>query len=306
MSHMSSFAIFRLPYEQQHTFIQQTAGQPLELRSCAELSGQSGFVVAPFMPSDSRPILVIRPDVVTHDVPWSQLQVSPSACSSSLADDPRSDYHIDFANFHAHLVNGDFAKLVLSRSIFIPAESPLSPVELYQKACASYPRMMIILVSTPQSGTWLVATPEILLSGRGAQWQTVALAGTMPFSEQVLCHLAHLRSDFHFQLNDTQTIGEIIQTLHPTPAVCGLPKHQALNFILHNEHHDRSYYSGFMGPLFVDDTTHLFVTLRCMQLFTNGYHLYAGGGILCDSQEEQEWHETEIKLDTMRRVIKTE
>jgi isochorismate synthase len=43
-----------------------------------------------------------------------------------------------------------------------------------------------------------------------------------------------------------------------------------------------------------------------MQLFTNGYHLYAGGGILCDSQEEQEWHETEIKLDTMRRVIKTE
>ena len=321
---MSSFAIFRLPYEQQHTFIQQTAGQP----------GQSGFVVAPFMPSDSRPILVIRPDVVTHDVPWSQLQVSPSACSSSLADDPRSDYHIDFANFHAHLVNGDFAKLVLSRSIFIPVDSPLSPVELYQKACASYPRMMIILVSTPQSGTWLVATPEILLSGRG---------GTMPFSEQVLWsdkniqeqryvatyiteqleqftsdftetgprtvragHLAHLRSDFHFQLNDTQTIGEIIQTLHPTPAVCGLPKHQALNFILHNEHHDRSYYSGFMGPLFVDDTTHLFVTLRCMQLFTNGYHLYAGGGILCDSQEEQEWHETEIKLDTMRRVIKTE
>ena len=299
---MSSFAIFRLPYEQQHTFIQQTAGQPLELRSCAE-----------------------------------------SACSSSLADDPRSDYHIDFANFHAHLVNGDFAKLVLSRSIFIPADSPLSPVELYQKACASYPRMMIILVSTPQSGMWLVATPEILLSGRGAQWQTVALAGTMPFSEQVLWsdkniqeqryvatyiteqleqftsdftetgprtvragHLAHLRSDFHFQLNDTQTIGEIIQTLHPTPAVCGLPKHQALNFILHNEHHDRSYYSGFMGPLFVDDTTHLFVTLRCMQLFTNGYHLYAGGGILCDSQEEQEWHETEIKLDTMRRVIKTE
>ena len=203
--------------------------------------------------------------------------------------------------------------------------------------------MMIILVSTPQSGTWLVATPAILLSGRGAQWQTVALAGTMPFSEQVLWsdkniqeqryvatyiteqleqftsdftetgprtvragHLAHLRSDFHFQLNDTQTIGEIIQTLHPTPAVCGLPKHQALNFILHNEHHDRSYYSGFMGPLFVGDTTHLFVTLRCMQLFTNGYHLYAGGGILCDSQEEQEWHETEIKLDTMRRVIKTE
>ena len=43
-----------------------------------------------------------------------------------------------------------------------------------------------------------------------------------------------------------------------------------------------------------------------MQLFTNGYRLYAGGGILTDSQEEQEWQETEIKLDTMRRVIETE
>ena len=336
---MSSFAIFRLPYEQQHTFIQQTTGQPLELGSCAELSGQSGFVVAPFMPSDSRPILVIRPDVVTHNVPWSQLQVTPNGCSSPVTNAPRSDYHIDFANFHAHLVNGDFSKLVLSRSIFIPVDTPISPVELYQQACASYPRMMIILVSTPQSGMWLVATPEILLSGRGAQWQTVALAGTMPFSEQVLWsdkniqeqryvatyiteqleqftsdftetgprtvragHLAHLRSDFHFQLNGTQTIGELIQTLHPTPAVCGLPKHEALNFI-HNEHHDRSYYSGFMGPLFVGETTNLFVTLRCMQLFTNGYHLYAGGGILCDSQEEQEWHETEIKLDTMKFIV---
>jgi isochorismate synthase len=40
-----------------------------------------------------------------------------------------------------------------------------------------------------------------------------------------------------------------------------------------------------------------------MEIFADGYRLYAGGGILKDSQEEQEWQETEIKLDTMRRVI---
>lgn len=346
---MPGFAIFRLPYEQEHTFVRQTTGEPLELGACTELSGQSGFVVAPFVPSSSRPILVIRPDIVTHDIPWHQLDVAPSRCSSSVVSDPRNDYHIDFANFHAHLVNGDFAKLVLSRSIFIPADSPVSPVDLYRKACDSYPRMMIILVSTPQSGMWLTATPELLLSGRGEQWQTVALAGTMPFSEQVLWsdkniqeqryvatyiteqleqftsdfketgprtvragHLAHLRSDFHFLLNSTQSIGDLIHTLHPTPAVCGLPKHDALNFILHNEHHDRGYYSGFMGPLQLPlsagggaSSSHLFVTLRCMELFTNGYRLYAGGGILCDSEEDQEWQETEIKLDTMKFIIKT-
>ena len=58
-----------------------------------------------------------------------------------------------------------------------------------------------------------------------------------------------------------------------------------------------------MGPLFVEGKTSLFVTLRCMQLFKNAYRLYAGGGLLKDSIEEQEWQETETKLDTMRRII---
>ncbi len=337
---MPSFALFRLPYQQQVTLIMQTSGEPLEVVSCAELSGKTGFVIAPFAPSVERPILVIRPDVVTHDIPWNQLETIPSVASLSNTSAPRADYHIDFANFHAHLENQDFSKLVLSRSIFIPADSTVSPITLYQRACASYPRMMITLVSTPKSGMWLVATPEILLSGGEEEWQTVALAGTMPFSEEVLWsdkniqeqryvatyiteqleqftsdfketgprtiragHLAHLRSDFHFKLNNSQGIGELIQALHPTPAVCGLPKLDAFRFIQHNEHHDRSYYSGFMGPLLVEGKTNLFVTLRCMEVFRDGYRLYAGGGILNDSQEEQEWQETEIKLDTMRHII---
>lgn len=162
---MRSFALFRLPYQQQQTLVMQTSGEPVEVTSCAELSGKGGFVIAPFASSVERPILLIRPDVVTHDIPWGQLETEPTIASPSISTDPRTDYHIDFSNFHAHLENHDFSKLVLSRSIFIPADSTASPVELYQRACASYPRMMIILVSTPTSGMWLVATPEILLSG---------------------------------------------------------------------------------------------------------------------------------------------
>jgi isochorismate synthase len=85
-----------------------------------------------------------------------------------------------------------------------------------------------------------------------------------------------------------------------------LPKQEAFQFILDYEHHQRSYYSGFLGPLFVNGQTNLYVTLRCMQLFENGYRLYAGGGLLKDSVEELEWQETETKLDTMRRILKTE
>jgi isochorismate synthase len=61
-----------------------------------------------------------------------------------------------------------------------------------------------------------------------------------------------------------------------------------------------------MGPLNLSSVTHLYVSLRCMQITNSLYRLYAGGGLLKDSVEEQEWMETEAKMETMRRVLKTE
>jgi len=132
-------------------------------------------------------------------------------------------------------------------------------------------------------------------------------------------NLVHLRSDFTFRLNDDECVGDVLQLLHPTPAVCGLPKQEAYDFILRNEHTPRLYYSGFMGPLNLKSQTsnlksqtsnlksesHLYVSLRCMQITDTQYRLYAGGGLLKDSIEEQEWMETEAKMETMRRVLKT-
>ena len=115
-------------------------------------------------------------------------------------------------------------------------------------------------------------------------------------------NLVHLRSDFTFKLEDNNHIGDLLQTLHPTPAVCGLPKREAFQFIVKNEHTPRRYYSGFMGPLQME-STHLYVSLRCMNIEGDTCHLYAGGGLLKDSTEEQEWAETEAKLETMRRCI---
>lgn len=115
-------------------------------------------------------------------------------------------------------------------------------------------------------------------------------------------NLVHLRSDFTFKLTDNDHIGDVLQALHPTPAVCGLPKREAFNFIVKNEHTPRRYYSGFMGPLHMDDT-HLYVSLRCMNIDGDNCHLYAGGGLLKDSTEEQEWQETEAKMETMRRLL---
>lgn len=125
-----------------------------------------------------------------------------------------------------------------------------------------------------------------------------------PFSTRA-GDLVHLRSDFKFTLNSKQSIGQLIETLHPTPAVCGLPKHKACQFILENEISPRRYYSGFMGPLSINGDTHLFVTLRCMEINSNRFSLYAGGGLLKDSEEEKEWQETEMKMETMKQCLQT-
>ena len=117
-------------------------------------------------------------------------------------------------------------------------------------------------------------------------------------------NLVHLRSDFTFTLPDGQHLGDLLHALHPTPAVCGLPKRETFNFIIRNEHTPRRYYSGFMGMLDPENGTHLYVSLRCMNIDGSHYHLYAGGGLLTDSTVSQEWLETEAKLETMRRVIR--
>ncbi|MCR4604344.1 MAG: isochorismate synthase [Prevotella sp.] len=120
--------------------------------------------------------------------------------------------------------------------------------------------------------------------------------------------LVHLRSDFTFQLPGQVSMSSVIAALHPTPAVCGLPKQESFQFILEHEHSHREYYSGFMGPLDQQDdgglsSTHLFVTLRCMKIQNDSLTLYAGGGLLTESQQDHEWQETEAKMDTMRNII---
>ena len=116
----------------------------------------------------------------------------------------------------------------------------------------------------------------------------------------------HLRTDFKVDLKevDFPTLGtDMLQLLHPTSAVCGLPKEPALRFIIANEGYKRSYYSGFLGPVNSEVGTHLFVNLRCMQLLKTEAVLYAGAGITCESSPEKEWQETQHKMQTMGKIL---
>lgn len=92
---------------------------------------------------------------------------------------------------------------------------------------------------------------------------------------------------------------ELLQALHPTPAVCGMPAEVAMDFILKTEKHNREYYTGFLGMLNIKEQTNVYVNLRCMRLFPNGKLLFAGAGITAGSDPEREWNETEMKMQIM-------
>jgi isochorismate synthase len=123
-----------------------------------------------------------------------------------------------------------------------------------------------------------------------------------PFTVQA-GNLVHLRTDISGKLKSNDSLENLINSLHPTPAVCGLPKTVALAFILQNERYDRSYYTGYLGELNINNTTNLFVNLRCMQLKNSLVSIYVGGGITADSIPENEWEETVSKTEVMKKVL---
>ena len=302
--------------------------------------------MVPFQLSEAHPIVVLAPEELGE---WAV--PAPSAAADKEASVlehtfpvPEVDYAQRFATFTQPLLHHPDRKLVLSRKQLIPRQEGFSIGKSFLAAVTRYIRSFVYLCHTPQTGTWMGSTPEILLSGKQCDWHTVALAGTQPLSngkveeqwnpknrhEQRLVaqyihdqlqtlgiegkeqgpypvragEVCHLKSDFYFSLPDPALVGELLERLHPTPAVCGLPKAWALRFIQAAEGYDRTYYSGFIGWLDPKGHSDLYVNLRCMQIKPTHFELYAGGGLLGASQLTEEWQETEIKLNTMRRLIR--
>ncbi len=127
-------------------------------------------------------------------------------------------------------------------------------------------------------------------------------------------NLMHLRTDIIIdtvEINFPQLATVMLDLLHPTSAVCGMPKAPATDFILANEGYNREFYSGYLGPVNVQSSNeaaaaHIFVNLRTMKLQNNVATLYAGCGITADSNPEKEWNETEMKTQTLGRVLSLE
>lgn len=121
-------------------------------------------------------------------------------------------------------------------------------------------------------------------------------------------NLYHLRSDFEVDMKEAcfPDLGSVmLALLHPTSAICGAPKVPAMEFILKTEGFDRSFYSGFIGPVNVENSSNFYVNLRSVRFANQIATFFAGAGITEGSDPSKEWKETELKCDTLLRILNT-
>lgn len=367
-----SVAVWRLPGdEKRHLIIsrrQDLLNQDLPLEDLPP-----GFIFAPFDKSSDR--IFLKADLSfsfsknTLLAPVSPLEIVSEAWLQTEfrvakgrppyypggSYQPPSLSQEDFDNLVSlgiqEIEKGNLEKVVLSRTQTIGLRRDFDVVQAFERLCEVNPNALISFVSSPATGTWLGATPELLVSVEDKTiFRTIALAGTQQYyeglnlknvawtqkdiEEQALVeryiiscfktirlreydehgprtviagNVLHLKSEFKVDMHATNfpQLGSVmLQLLHPTSAVCGMPLANALNFLQKYEGYKRQFYAGYLGPVNFNANISIFVNLRCTQLLGDKAILYAGAGITIDSIPEQEWIETEMKMSPLLQVIR--
>lgn len=230
------------------------------------------------------------------------------------------------------------AKAVISRVERAPRPSSLG--RLFDALCCLYPDSAVFCFRIVNGGTWIGASPELLLRRRGVEVQTVALAGTRPAgskgswddknireqqmvtdyicrwmkAEGIVATLSerqtrkagpveHLATEIRGCLPKEWNPERGLRTLAPTPALGGYPKELALNLISQSEEHNRGCYGGWFGPVRENSDFDFYVNLRSMLVGENEVALYVGGGITSQSEPTVEWEETCLKAETLKAAM---
>ena len=250
----------------------------------------------------------------------------------------RHEYLENVIKAQTEIKNNAFNKVVLSRVEKIAYTREQNVIDIFIALTKAYPNAFISLISSPLFGTWIGASPEILLEQENDNYTTVAVAGTKKkenntsftnkeFEEQNIIKeyiqsyleslnikgnsskiqdfnagsLTHLKTSIAFSVSPVRRL-ELLEGLHPTPAVGGYPKADALQFISENENYSRDIYAGYIGPI-SKNTLRVFVNIRCMQWFPEYAAVYAGAGITGASDAEKEWLETADKMQVIGSVL---
>lgn len=228
-------------------------------------------------------------------------------------------------------------KLVYSRRKIFTNFHTVNYTESFKNLCKSYPNAFRYLFNDGKNA-WMGAFSEVLgkFNKTTHEFETMALAGTLPVSEEwsekeieeqkpvtnyiqnilanysdnidqsetydhISGNIKHLRTDFKTSIQP-EDLDKIIQDLHPTPAVCGIPKDFCNENIRKYEKFPREFYAGYI-KVETDESILYFVNLRCARLYKDSVHVFVGGGITAQSDPEKEWRETELKSEAILKNL---
>ncbi|WP_456379037.1 isochorismate synthase [Thiolapillus sp.] len=235
---------------------------------------------------------------------------------------------------------GELDKVVLTRQLKLQFPAPVPHRRLLSSLAQQYPGCTMLSVSFGQ-GVLLGATPERLFDMNAERIRCDALAGTFPVhlrqpnaemevyehapvvraieeALEPLCtslktdeaarpvsfqSLSHLYASVCARPKPGVRPLQILEALHPTPAVGGMPRDPALAWIRQHEHLSRGWYTGAFGWLGDNQEAQMSVILRCALVQGKTAQLYAGAGITPVSNPEQELQETLLKFEPMLNAL---
>jgi len=228
-------------------------------------------------------------------------------------------------------------KIVLSRIVSFPHQG-LTAEGVFNLLNEKFPSAAVFAFTDENNAQWIGATPELLFRKRGNSYSTISLAGTRRAGTQeewgvkekeeqrlvtefiqaelkaigakdIQCNelhtrnagsIEHLCNEISFEYKGDWR--EIMNTLHPTPAVCGMPRELAKGIIEDLERHYREYYTGLIG-IEQGENVEVYVILRCLKYSEQMLHVFVGAGITEESVPAAEARETRWKADSLTSVI---
>lgn len=330
----SCFYAYRMPGEKQIYFGAQGESNTVKGK---------GFTVYPFVENDDTPALFIPAELDVKEF-LSQTGADSGAYTHNISNSDTNidDYLKQVHHIIDEINNGLFSKIVLSR-VIVRDYDQIDWTGVFSALIENNKDAFVFIFNTKASGLWIGASPERFLSYHGQNVNTMALAGTRKsgtdsewgVKEQIeqkivsefisdtlqdcgitfvksdtytkrAGNVEHLCNDFKGDLEDRSQVESLKSRLHPTPALAGLPKKDAVNEICKIENHNRRYYGGYIGPVDEDGGFDYFVNLRTVEVGDRSYCIYVGGGITKDSIPMDEWNETKMKSETIIHYLKQE
>jgi len=303
-----------------------------------------GFYLYPYEPTQSPAVVFPEDKLISKEVNYRKFALNSIPIDLELEEtDQLKKNHQEKVNKAIEVLKtSSVLKKAIISSRFPVKINSFSWENALLKLMKIYDESFVWAWYHPEIGMWMGASPELLASYQDGEFLTMALAGTLPIKkeepviwsgkeirEQKLVtdfivqnlqkqatqlkistpktiyqgKIAHIQTDITAEVPKNK-INKLILSLHPTPAVSGMPVIEAKNLIKKIENQPRKYYTGFLGRK-NKNLYKFYVNLRSMEVGDKSLTIFAGGGILENSEAKNEWNEIINKLNILYQIITT-